>query len=773
MRTGTIAFLLGCLAVQQLAALPALRWALPCLLLVAAAYHVPCLRLPAWFAAGLVWALWRAQAELGQSFNPALQGVDLTAEGYIAGIPEAQSRGTRVLVDITHLHTASKSVAWQGRVRLNWSIEASTLQVGERWRLYLRLKQAHGLMNPGGFDYEGWLYQQGIKATGTVRVAADNQRLAAPDWHYAIGHARQHIGQALARALPQSPYLGIVTALVIGAQDAITPQQWQVFTRTGTSHLVAISGLNITLVAGLIAVLVRRLWACWPYVALRFAAAKAAVCAALISASVYAVLAGFSIPTRRALIMLMVVLGARLWDRQLAPSRLLALGLLLVLLMDPTAPLTAGFWLSYGAVALLFYGMGGRLSPSVWWRQWGRAQWLVALGLLPMTLVLFQRASLIAPLANLFAEPWLSLLVTPLTLLGTLLLPISNAAGAFVLHVASVLLGGIWPLLVVCANLPAASVSWALPASWIAAVAGVGALLLLAPRGVPARGIGLVLLLPVVLLRPEVPRPGAVWFTLLDVGQGLAAVVHTAHHTLVFDTGPRFSDSFDTGAAVVLPYLRSLGINFVDTLVVSHGDNDHSGGAVSILANIPVAELLSSVPERFTHLSARCRAGQSWRWDGVNFRILHPDATRTWQGNNSCCVLSIEAPGGRVLMPADIEAEAEHHLVTEQADRLRAAILVAPHHGSRTSSTDEFISAVAPTYVLFPVGYRNRYGFPRSDVATRYVEHHAQRFDTDSAGSIEFHIDPDTGVSTPRSYRQAARRYWNVSGPELFTTVVE
>lgn len=773
MRTGTMAFLLGCLLVQHCAQLPALAWVFPCLLLATAAIYLRCLRLAAWFALGLAWALWRAHAALAQGFSPAWEGVDLTAEVFVADIPEVQSRGTRVLLDITQLRVADKRVDWRGRVRAYWPIDAAMLQVGARWRLHLRLKQAHGLMNPGGFDYEAWLYQQGIKATGSVRDVADNQLLSAPDWHYGIGRARQRIAQALAHALPQSPYLGIITALVIGAQDGITPAQWQVFTRTGTSHLVAISGLNITLVAGLIAVLVRRLWACWPYLALRFTAAKAGVCAALLSAGAYAMLAGFSIPTRRALLMLMVVLGARLWDRLLEPGRLLALGMLLVLLMDPTAPLTAGFWLSYGAVALLFYGMGGRLSASAWWRQWGRAQWLVALGLLPMTLVLFQRASLIAPLANLFAEPLLSLVITPLTLLGTLLLPISIAAGSLLLQLASALLGVAWSLLVACAGLPGASVAWALPAPWIAGAAAVGALLLLAPRGMPARAVGWLLLLPLVLLRPDAPRAGALWFTLLDVGQGLAAVARTEHHTLVFDTGPRFSDSFDTGAAVVLPYLRSQGVGFIDTLLISHGDNDHSGGAYSVLANMPVAALLSSIPARFAHPGTRCRAGQTWRWDGVTFRILHPDASRTWQGNNSCCVLSIEAPGGRVLLPADIEAAAEHRLVTEQAEALRATILVAPHHGSRTSSTEEFIAAVAPSYVLFPVGYRNRYGFPRSEVVTRYADHHAQRFDTDSAGSIEFHIDPDTGVSLPRSYRQTARHYWNASAPEFFTKAAE
>lgn len=767
MRTGTIAFLLGCLALQQLAALPALAWCwlLPPVLLLAR--YRRWLRLPAWAAAGFLCALLRASFDLAQPFDARLEGTDLTLEGYIAGLPEVQEQSTRVLFDVIRLFDQDRDLHWNGRLSLSWYNNAPPLQVGERWHLRVRLKRPHGFMNPGGFDYEAWLYQQGIKATGSVRKDPDNRRLAAPDWHYAIGHLRQQVGLGLARAVPDSPYLGILTALVIGAQDSISALQWRVFTRTGTSHLVAISGLNITLVAGLMAFLVRRVWACVPAAARRFPAPKAAVCAALFTATGYALLAGFSIPTRRALMMLAVVLGARLWDRQLVPSRALALALLAVLLMDPTAPLTAGFWLSYGAVAVLLYGMTGRLAPSVWWRQWGRAQWLVALGLLPMTLVLFQRASLIAPLTNLIAEPWISLVVTPLTLLGTVLLPVSDLLSTLVLRLSSALLGGLWPLLLWCSNLPGAAWSWGLPALWIGVAAAAGMLLILAPRGLPARHIGWVLLLPMFLARPAIPPPGAVWFTLLDVGQGLAAVVRTQHHTLVFDTGPRFSDSFDTGAAVVLPYLRTQGINFLDTLLVSHGDNDHSGGATSILSEMPVAELLSSVPQRFTHLATRCRAGQHWQWDGVEFKILHPDQTQDWQGNNGCCVLLVEGQGGRVLLTGDIEAEAEHQLVAVQGNALHAALLVAPHHGSRTSSTREFITAVAPARVLFPVGYRNRYGFPRPDVVARYAELGVQRLDSDVEGAIEFQVDPKLGVSAPSLYRRSARRYWNWSPPLL------
>lgn len=761
MRSGTIAFLLGCLALQQLAQLPSPAWCLlgaPLLLLVRV--HTS-LRLPAWLLAGFLWSLLRASLELSQPLTTRLEGVDCVVEGYIAGIPEVQERGSRMLFDITQLSDKDGAQAWTGRVRLNWNQPAQNLRVGERWRLRVRLKQPHGLMNPGGFDYEAWLYQQGIKATGSVRSDPDNQRLAVAGWHYALDHLRQRVGAQLARAVPDSPYLGILTALVIGAQDDISALQWQVFTRTGTSHLVAISGLNITLVAGLVALLVRRAWAWLPYATLRLAAPKAAVCAALLSAACYALLAGFSIPTRRALVMLAIALGARLCDRQLVPSRTLALALLVILLMDPTAPLTAGFWLSYGAVAVLLYGMSGRLATSVWWRQWGRAQWLVALGLLPMTLVLFQRASLIAPLANLVAEPWMSLVVTPVTLLGAVLLPVSEWLGSLLLHVASALLAGLWPLLVVCANLPGAYGSWALPAAWIAGTAAVGVVLLLAPRGLPARGVGVVLLVPMLLIRPAPPPPGAVWFTLLDVGQGLAAVVRTAHHTLVFDTGARFSDSFDMGAAVVLPYLRIQGVDFLDMLLISHGDNDHSGGAASILAGIPVVELLSSEPQRFNTLAGHCRAGQTWNWDGVEFRILHPDESPQWHGNNGCCVLLVQAQGGSVLLPGDIEADAERQLLAAHANALHAAILVAPHHGSRTSSTQDFISAVAPRYVLFPVGYRNRYNFPRSDVVARYAEIGAQRLDSDVDGAIEFRIDPEVGVSDPVRFRHTARRYWN------------
>ncbi len=765
MRSGTIAFLLGCLALQQLAQLPSPAWcllAVPCVLL---AHWQPALRLPAWFVAGFLWSLLHAGLALSHPFATHLEGVDCVVEGYIAGIPEEQSRGIRVLFDVTRLSDKHGIQDWTGRVRLYWNRSERNPQVGERWRLRVRLKQAHGLMNPGGFDYEGWLYQQGIKATGSVRSDPDNRRLAAAGWHYALDHLRQRVAARMAHAVPDSPYLGILTALVIGAQNGISPLQWQVFTRTGTSHLVAISGLNITLVAGLVGLLLRRAWACLPHASLRLAAPKAAVCAALLSAAGYALLAGFSIPTRRALVMIAIALGARLCDRQLVPSRTLALALLVVLLMDPTAPLTAGFWLSYGAVGILLYGMSGRLALNVWWRQWGRAQWLVALGLLPMTLVLFQRASLIAPLANLLAEPWMSLVVTPITLLGTAALPVSTWLGSLLLHVASALLGGLWPILVLSANLPGAYGSWALPATWIAGVAVIGVLLMLAPRGLPARGVGAMLLLPMLLIRPPVPAPGAVWFTLLDVGQGLAAVVRTQHHTLVFDTGPRYSPSFDTGAAVVLPYLRNQGVDFLDLLLVSHGDNDHSGGAASILAGIPVAELLSSVPQRFKTLAEHCRAGRHWNWDGVEFRILHPDRTRDWHGNNGSCVLLVQGQGGNVLLTGDIEAAAERHLLSAQPDMLHAAILVAPHHGSRTSSTYDFIADVAPQYVLFPVGYRNRYRFPRPEVVARYAELGSHRLDSDVEGAIAFHIDPETGVSRPASYRRAARRYWNWHPP--------
>jgi competence protein ComEC len=408
------------------------------------------------------------------------------------------------------------------------------------------------------------------------------------------------------------------------------------------------------------------------------------------------------------------------------------------------------------AVILLFMH-GDRMHMPVAWK-WGYIQWAIALGMLPLMLAMFQQLSLVAPLANMLAVPVFDLLLVPLTLLGALALGVAPDAAGFLFGFAAWLLHWLWQALAWLAELSFSQ--WTQPApAWWALIGGVvGVLLLLAPRGWPARWVGVVWLLPLFLVRPPLPAAGEVWFTLLDVGQGLSAVVRTREHTLLFDAGPRFGD-FDTGKAVVEPYLRAAGVRRLDAFVASHGDIDHVGGAESVLRALPVQRVLTSVPEKLP-LAQPCQAGQTWNWDGVEFAMLGPDdaAAGTRRRNDASCVLQVRSRHGNILLPADIEARTEKKLVEQWGERLRSEILVAPHHGSKTSSTPAFIEAVAPRHVLFPVGYRNRYRHAHPDVVRRYAERGASLHDSPTAGALEFRLD--AGGLNVAAYRVRQRRYW-------------
>jgi competence protein ComEC len=459
--------------------------------------------------------------------------------------------------------------------------------------------------------------------------------------------------------------------------------------------------------------------------------------------------------------MLAVVLGGLFLRRRTSPSVLLAVALLTVLLVDPLAVMSAGFWLSFTAVAVILYVMSGELLANDWKEKlaaWGRIQWAIAVGLLPLLLFMFQQASLSGPLANLVAIPVVEMAVIPATLLGvagSLFLPDSLAAWPFLF--AAMALELLWPLLEWLARAEGGQWVQHSPPLWTLAAALVGSLLLLAPRGVPARWLGLVWLLPLFLVRPALPAPGEVRLTLLDVGQGLSVVAQTAGHTLVYDTGARLSARFDAGRAVIVPYLRHSGVRRVDTLIVSHGDNDHIGGSTSLRAAVPVTRVLSSVPERLADAET-CQRGQSWEWDGVRFEILHPDRESEFSGNNLSCVLRIVSPHGRVLLPGDIAARAERALLQGREGQLAAEVLVVPHHGSKSSSTESFLDAVRPRVALLPVGYRNRYHHPHPTVVARYVERGIRLEDSATAGAISLRLEA-AGLQIDR-YRDTQRRYW-------------
>ena len=761
MRTGTLAFLIGVLLFQQMTMLPPLVWAWGLVLCVPAALWLkPFWHLPAWLLTGFLWSLLGAHQILAVSLPQNLIAKDVVVQGHIASLPAQKTQHVQFEFDVQHAWAGEQPVTVPGRIRLNWYRDyPESLQVGDNWRLQVRLKPPRGFRNPGGFDYEAWLLQHRIRATGYVRKSDQNQILST-GWSYSLQRLRQTIRSQVSDVLGDSPVKGLVLALVIGDRSAINPEQWQTLQHTGTNHLMAISGLHIGLVAGLAFWLGQRLWRYAGRGMLWLPAPKAGAILALLAAIAYAALAGFSIPTQRALIMVAVVMLALLSNRPIIPTRTLATALLLVLLFDPLAILASGFWLSFAAVAIIFYGLSGRLGQLPRWYQGMRVQWWISVGLFPLVVILFQRASLISPLANLLAVPLVSLLVVPLALVGTLILPVSHWLGDKALQLAAWLMHGVMVGLSWMAQWPFASWSGAIVSNWHAALALGGVILLLAPRGWPVRGIGLLLLLPMIVGVPSGIPTGTARFTLLDVGQGLAAVVETRHHTLVFDTGPRFSPRFDTGAAVVVPYLRQRGLRQIDRLIISHGDSDHIGGAESVLAAMPVEKITSSVPDKLMpHAVESCQRGQRWTWDGVEFAMLHPSEGFSPRRNNASCVLKITTGKHALLLTGDIEKAAERHLLQAGSPDLRADILVAPHHGSNTSSTMPFIRAVAPDYVLFPVGYRNRFSFPRDAVVQRYREQGVSMLATASAGAISF--DLGQGQLRPGRFRQSARRYWH------------
>lgn len=764
MVTGTLAFLAGILLFHQSAVLPPWWAAGAAVPLLALAWRLrrvgrrPALVVAA-VTAGYLWT-WGCAAPLLQSgVPPGLEGRDLWLEGVVSALPEAEAERVRFQFDSVALQRNGTALTPPGRVLLSWYGTAPALRVGQRWRLQVRLRRPHGMANPGGFDYERWLFQRGIRATGYVRP--HRAVLLQPQaGQFPLQQLRQWLRGRLRSDLGQRPMAGIVTALALGDRQGIGRDQWRVFSATGTTHLIAISGLHIGIVAGLVLFLVRWGWGWSQRLTLWLPAPKAAAAAALMAATGYAALAGFSVPTQRALIMLAVALAALWWQRPLRPARTLALALLLVLLADPLAPLAPGFWLSYGAVALIVYGMGGRLAPAGWWWRWGRTQWLVALGLAPLLALWFQQVPLIAPVANLVAVPWVTLFTVPLTLLGTVASVVLPVAAPPLLAAACHTLEILWWFLAHLAGLLPQRWGAFAPPLWTLLPALVGLAWMLAPRGWPSRWLGVLWLLPALLARPPGPAPGEMWLTLLDVGQGLAAVVRTAGHTLVFDTGPRYSDQLDAGNAVIVPFLRSRGIREVDTLLVSHGDMDHIGGAASLLASMPVGHIITGVQRwRLPHPAQPCHAGMAWHWDGVRFELLYPPPGGDGSGDNDrSCVLKVSTAGGSVLLPGDIERPTEEELMRTVPERLRSTVLVAPHHGSNTSSTLPFVTAVAPRYVLFAVGYRNRYGFPSRRVAARYRAVGAQGLDTASGGATTLRFDD--GPPTVERYRQSSHHYW-------------
>ena len=751
-----LGFLIGLCSVHLCSSLPAPGWSIA---LVAAFGAAAALRatLACALLTGFAWGWANAAVRLAEDLPGALEGEDLVVVGYVASLPQISENDAQFAFDVVQ-----RQAGVPPRVLLTWYSPRAKPHPGELWRFTVRLKRRNGFANPGGFDYEGHLFRERIGAAGYVRDLPDNERLGAMRYGYLLLRLRAWVAGRLAAALGDDPMLGVVQGLAIGDTRAMQPAQWRVFGATGTTHLMAISGLHISMVAALIGLaggaIVR-----WRGAQARgWNALHGQVIAGASAALAYSALAGLSIPTQRTLIMLCVYFAARWVRRELSVGHALGVSLVGVLLVDPFAPLTAGAWLSFGAVAVILLAVAGRLTRDDVIVNFTRVQLALTIGLTPFLLAAFGALSLISPLANAIAVPLFTLLIVPAVLIGALAAALSTACGAFVLAAPVWLLHATWPLFEKLARLPMALWYFAQPstAAFVALVAG--AALLVLPGLWPTRIAGALLCLPIVVNRPATPAAGAFELAVLDVGQGLASVVRTQSHVLVYDTGPAFRTGRDTGELVVTPYLRRRGVRKIDMLMISHGHLDHQGGATSVVAALPVEAGLRG-PSVVAALGDICERGAQWVWDGVTFTVLHPSQTDAVADNDSSCVLSIRGAGGAALLTGDIEAEAEAQLV--DAGLALADIVVAPHHGSRTSSTPEFVDALRPQLTVFSAGYRNRWGFPRAEIVERWSAAGARIMFTAESGAIEARVGVDGRIDV-QEHRETHARYWRRRGRE-------
>jgi competence protein ComEC len=716
------------------------------------------LRLLGAFLLGASVTLLSAQTAMQQRLPAALEGIDLQVEGRIEGLPQYAPDSIRF--DFRVDAGMGEAAVLAGRLlRIGWYRSSETPAAGSRWALTLRLKAPRGVDNPGGFDFERYALQRRLAATGYVREAASNRELAPPSGLDALrARLSQQMVEALGGEGPTHADSRFVRALSLADTRGFGEQDWETLRATGVSHLMSISGMHIGLLAGLAALLVRVLYRLWPPLGLRLPLPQGAATAALLMAAGYAALAGFGLPTVRSLLMIAAALLAVLLRRSSGPWQAYALALIVLVLSDPLSVLGAGFWLSFIGVAWLLWCMPTEFATLPGWRRLLGTQLVASLGLLPLTVFFFGQASIAGAVANLFAVPWVSLLVVPLSLIGAgLLLLGANAPAAWLLWLAAQAMDLLWWLLQWMAALPHAQAFLPAPDLFALALAGIGALWLLLPRGLPAKPLAVLLWLP--LLWPRTPQleHGEAALTVLDVGQGLAVLVRTREHAMLVDTGPAFGSGLDMGEAAVVPALRALGVPRLQRVLVSHGDADHAGGAGSVLRAFP-AELISSDRQRFPQASG-CESGQSWEWDGVRFEILHPPPHFPYLRNESSCVLRVEARGSSALLAGDIGALIEARLVREQPDMLQADVVLVPHHGSGSSSTEGFVQAVGAQHALIAAGHRNRFGHPRADVVARWQAAGAEVWNTADQGALELKLD-DEDVIAVEARRASHRRLW-------------
>jgi competence protein ComEC len=754
-----VALLVGAVAVQTLSYLPSVRvdatLALFGLLIAALRSHW---RWAGFILLGAAWTLFRADAALSARLPVALEGEDVIVTGTVHGLPRLQEESTRFDLVVSSASHAGSAAPVTGLLRLSWYENAPAMLTCERWQLHVRLKRPRGLVDPGGFDFERYALGEGITATGSVRADAANQIMG--ERAFCVDRLRARISQGIVEALGAGSTSNVLRALAFGDQQAMDEHDWNIARATGIPHLIAISGLHIALFAGFGVLLVRLLWKLLPRLTLRWPAPLIEAVASIVFALGYAAVAGLGLPTRRALVMIGVLLAANLVRRARAPIHGLAFAVIALLAFDPLCVLSAGFWLSFVGVAWLMFCLGGRGERPRWWREMLSAQGVASVGLLPLTVWFFGQSSLVGPVANLIAVPAICFFILPATVAGALLHLVAPGIGDPLLQLAGFGMQALWWLLERMASWPGAL--WYFPEPSIAAfvLASVGAVWLLLPRGIPARALGLILLLPLLVPARTTLREGEFEALMLDVGQGLSFVVRTREHTLLYDAGARFPSGFDLGEVVVVPALHAIGVTSIDRIIVSHGDNDHAGGVAAVLGNFPAAPVESGEPERLPVTARQCLAGESWHWNGVSFRIVHPHAPLSEHANDRCCVLEVRTGESALLLTGDITSEVEGEVASGVAPAAVHTILQVPHHGSKTSSSEAFIAALEPETALVSSGYRNHFHHPNPAIVARYQAQDVDVLNTPQSGFVDFMFAADQPPRVIERGRVDRHPYW-------------
>jgi len=768
MRLFTVSFLLATVFFQYQSRVPEFFWLFPLVLVFFVCLFVFRKFWFLGFVFGLVWNLAYYYQHLNWDLPASLVKKDVSLSGVVSSLPDVHVGRVSFVFRVDSLEYVGDEGVFSEQpghlVSLSWYKADFVPQPGDVLSVVARLRPNHGFVNPGGFDFEKHLFAKRIRASGYIRELV--RRDDPVGLRFSVDRVRQWLALKSPlgdERLGQSRFL---KALTIGQRDGVSQDDWRVLQRTGTGHLLAISGLHVGLVSLFVYGFLFFLWRLWPAGCLWVNAHSFALFFACLVALFYCALAGFSIPTQRAAIMLSCLALTQVNRYKLQSVDALFLAGFFVLLLSPVSVLQPGFWLSFSAVGILIFGLSGRLKGvESWWQSvllMCKAQFFVVFGLLPLTLLLFQQSSLVSFVANFFAIPFTSFVVVPPALLGCLFSPLSASVGFCFFWVADLALSLQWWFLETLSDFPAAHFWFGIFDGVSFVLVCLGFFVLLLPRGFPGKWVVLVAVVGLFFPRVEAPVMGALRLSVLDVGQGLSVVAQTRGHSLVYDTGPRFMSGFNTGQAVVAPFLRFEGVRQVDTLVVSHGDNDHVGGFESVVQQVPVRSVVSSEVELpFDGEVVPCVAGDSWVWDEVRFRFLHPrQSDRFAKRNNRSCVLLIEVGERKVLVAGDIEALVEERFVADFPELGEVDVLLVPHHGSKTSSTEAFVDLVSPKFAVFPVGFLNRYRLPNRDVVARYEAVGSRVLFTGDSGALLFEVFADREVGRPREFRKESQRIW-------------